>query len=486
MMYVTQDDMAAMIRRVEINRSAAHAQAIVQQFIEDNANSMTEEARAQAMAFLRRVGSHTHTDGPPMSPSDAFLAVHTFFDQIVGADGLTNRQYITRGDLQTVIDSPVANSRLKTAARYVLANFSRVDDAAGMLGKADGLISKDDLATAAADSDMTPKRAIDAVRDNFDYFDWASGTFGIKAGWMDKSGLEYALKDPKALPEAKAAARYLLAHPELLPKNNETVTLARSGAVRLASGPPGTTTRSDLDKAAVKLEMDPRLAVQTIHDNFEYFDYASGTWGFVDSYVGKKGLEYALRDSGASPQMKAAAEFLLEHPEVLDRLGLSGDGSTTKDALAGWIRNQPAGVIFDTLPYQISRDDGVGGIVVALPDVWRTEGPGKYSPELNDSFQNQIDDILGDPSLTIEDQVCLVIMLIMKEMDREIERQMKHITELQKQAGKDKDKKDTSIDIETMKLKRLVDKRSQMFDMLRQIIDRYNQTAKGIIDTVGR
>jgi hypothetical protein len=37
-----------------------------------------------------------------------------------------------------------------------------------------------------------------------------------------------------------------------------------------------------------------------------------------------------------------------------------------------------------------------------------------------------------------------------------------------------------------MKLKRLVDNRSQMFDALRQIIDRYNLTAKGIIDAIGR
>ena len=37
-----------------------------------------------------------------------------------------------------------------------------------------------------------------------------------------------------------------------------------------------------------------------------------------------------------------------------------------------------------------------------------------------------------------------------------------------------------------MKLKRMVDKRSQMFDMLRQIIDKYNETAKNIIQSIGR
>jgi hypothetical protein len=43
-----------------------------------------------------------------------------------------------------------------------------------------------------------------------------------------------------------------------------------------------------------------------------------------------------------------------------------------------------------------------------------------------------------------------------------------------------------SVDLESMKLERLVTKRSQMFDTLRQIIDRYNQTAKGVIDSIAR
>jgi hypothetical protein len=42
------------------------------------------------------------------------------------------------------------------------------------------------------------------------------------------------------------------------------------------------------------------------------------------------------------------------------------------------------------------------------------------------------------------------------------------------------------IDVETMKLKRMVDKRAQMFDMMRQIIDRHNQTAQNVIRNLGR
>ncbi|HJQ61087.1 MAG TPA: hypothetical protein VJ890_29550 [Vineibacter sp.] len=43
-----------------------------------------------------------------------------------------------------------------------------------------------------------------------------------------------------------------------------------------------------------------------------------------------------------------------------------------------------------------------------------------------------------------------------------------------------------SIDVETMKLKRLIDKRSQMFDMLKGIMEKYDATAKGVIQGIGR
>jgi hypothetical protein len=103
--------------------------------------------------------------------------------------------------------------------------------------------------------------------------------------------------------------------------------------------------------------------------------------------------------------------------------------------------------------------------------------------------------MLNDGGLTVEDKITLMIMMIMKKMDQDIEKQANYINSLQQQqqgGGKGGGGKGgggggaPSIDVETMKLKRMIDKRSQMFDMLRQIIDKYNQTAKGIIDSMGR
>jgi hypothetical protein len=105
---------------------------------------------------------------------------------------------------------------------------------------------------------------------------------------------------------------------------------------------------------------------------------------------------------------------------------------------------------------------------------------------------DEIGDMLSSGGLTVEDKITLMIMMIMKKMDKDIEAQANRINALQQQqqsggaGGAGGGGGAPSIDVETMKLKRLIDKRSQMFDMLRQIIDKYNQTAKGIIDSMGR
>lgn len=103
------------------------------------------------------------------------------------------------------------------------------------------------------------------------------------------------------------------------------------------------------------------------------------------------------------------------------------------------------------------------------------------------------DNIMGmnDAGLTVEDKVTLLLMQIMKKLDKEIEQQGNNLQKLQAQggaqgAGGAPGGQTPSIDVESMKLKRLIDKRNQMFDTLRQIVDKYNQTAKGMIDTVGR
>jgi len=94
---------------------------------------------------------------------------------------------------------------------------------------------------------------------------------------------------------------------------------------------------------------------------------------------------------------------------------------------------------------------------------------------------SQSEAIFEDPTLSPEDKITLTRMMLIQKLDDDIAEQTRRVSALQNSPSTDQ-----SIDVETMKLKRLIDKRSQMFDMLRQIIDKYNETAKGIIDSMGR
>jgi hypothetical protein len=103
------------------------------------------------------------------------------------------------------------------------------------------------------------------------------------------------------------------------------------------------------------------------------------------------------------------------------------------------------------------------------------------SPRLTDSFSLQVDAIARDPTLSSQEKSARTVGILtssLVELDDAIDQQEQRIRE--------KPSSVTSIDVETMKLKRLIDRRSQAFDMLRGLIDRYNQTAKDIIASMGR
>ena len=155
------------------------------------------------------------------------------------------------------------------------------------------------------------------------------------------------------------------------------------------------------------------------------------------------------------------------------------------------------GTSYTTDPYQQRTQQAfangndpfvAGGYVPASTTGNRTSGGSSTYADVAGTDTSSIAAVLADPSLTVEDQVVLMLMMIMKQMDKQIKEQAENVNKMQQKANKgDKQSDDApSIDVETMKLKRMIDKRSQMFDMLRQIIDKYNQTAKSMIDSIGR
>ena len=208
-------------------------------------------------------------------------------------------------------------------------------------------------------------------------------------------------------------------------------------------------------------------------------------------------------------------------------MGMGGLGMMGMGGPLGMMGGMGAGM--GGLPGLGHGSFGFGGLMSPMGGLgmgsWNPNAmPGRMqntNPMYERMHQAQVSGVLNDPSLTVEDKVTLMLMLIMKKMDKDIERQAQYINSIQQQQSNRRKKGNTlgkvgtvaggalggpagakvgggvggkmggggnspSIDVETMKLKRLIDKRSQMFDMLRQIIDKYNETAKGIIQSIGR
>lgn len=116
----------------------------------------------------------------------------------------------------------------------------------------------------------------------------------------------------------------------------------------------------------------------------------------------------------------------------------------------------------------------------------------------------KIDNIWGEPGLSIEDKVMLTMIAALRKFDKQIEEQGKYLSSLQQtnvgsadgagqttgvptsEATGSGAEGNPSIDVESLKLKRLIDKRTQVYDTFRQIIDRYNRTADGVIQSIGQ
>ncbi|MCC7382172.1 MAG: hypothetical protein IT384_10095 [Deltaproteobacteria bacterium] len=112
------------------------------------------------------------------------------------------------------------------------------------------------------------------------------------------------------------------------------------------------------------------------------------------------------------------------------------------------------------------------------------------NPAYESAHQAQVASVLNDPSLSVEDKVMLMLALIMKKMDDDIERQMQYINALQNQQAR-RGKKGggkkgggqaaPSVDVEMQKLQRMITKRAQLFEMASNIMKKYDDTARAAI-----
>ncbi|HET9156432.1 MAG TPA: hypothetical protein VFN91_07170 [Myxococcaceae bacterium] len=198
-------------------------------------------------------------------------------------------------------------------------------------------------AAVATDEDPEERRALDTLSRNFDAMNRDHGFLGLAGDRViTEKELRETAEDPDAPVDLKRAARYILDHPDLLDrlsrsKDGDDQGIARSDidlAREPASGDSPAVAESPDDggidgDAPDVSDADPeeRRALDTLRRNFDAMNRDHGFLGLAgDKVITDKELRETAEDPDASVDLKRAARYFLDHPDLLDRLSRSKDG----------------------------------------------------------------------------------------------------------------------------------------------------------------
>jgi hypothetical protein len=247
---------------------------------------------------------------PPqsMSTERAAQVLNQNFDKVSGGS-----QTIDRGDLRRIANDPNSSPELRQAARTVLNDpqaMNKLDTAdsrsRGGSEMADGRISKGDLTSvggaAAPQQSMSTERAAQVLNQNFDKVSGGSQT-------IDRGDLRRVANDPNSSPELRQAARTVLNDPQAM-KKLDTADSRSQGGNEMADG---RISKGDLTAVggavASQQPMTTERASQVLNQNF---DSVSGD----KKTVNRDDLRRAVSDPNSSPEVKSAANFLLNNSDA--------------------------------------------------------------------------------------------------------------------------------------------------------------------------
>jgi hypothetical protein len=132
---------------------------------------------------------------------------------------------------------------------------------------------------------------------------------------------------------------------------------------------------------------------------------------------------------------------------------------------------------------------GFGRTSIGVGNEWGDPDSAELSERLAGMSDAELDkamDLILDLDVPLEDAILMILMGIAGTIDKEIEAQADKIAEIQSGKGPETGGEKPSVDVETTKLKQLTERRGQLFDTVRQVVDKYEETAKGSIQGLSR
>ncbi|MGZ6140261.1 MAG: hypothetical protein ACXWLA_06285 [Myxococcaceae bacterium] len=352
-------------------------------------------------------------------------------------------------------------------------------------------------ATSVDDVDLEERQALQTLARSFDAMNRDHGLFGAFGDKViTEKELRETAEDPDAPIDLKRAARYILDHPDLMERLSRSrdgsdqgialndVDLAISDGTDGASGTDGPT--------RPPVGGDELSALQTLLAAFDAVNRpASGLVFPPDKVLSREELEKTAADADTAPALKRAVRYVLDHPALFDSLARSqGDGTQ--------------GISRSDL--QIGIEDARRSGRVSVPSAGtppKAPAPApsgsngasastkSSSSSSSRSRDPSIKDILNDKSLSVEEKIEMILMVLENRTDD----QMLAVTQEQdknddKKSSKDDRKKMAQLDKVdrdlNFKMERLMKRKEQLSNLLSTMEMKFASMAQTAIANMGR
>ena len=370
---------------------------------------------------------------------------------------------------------------------------------------AESAVPSDDpaLSVSSADEDPEEARALETLGRNFDAMNRDHGLFGAFGDRViTEKELRETSEDPDAPLELKRAARYVLDHPDLMERlsgsrDGDDHGIARSDVdlVREESrtGIGGDTPRTmGTSGPSVPAGSDELSALQTLLANFDLLNRPPNWFTPPDKVLGRAELERAASDADTSPVLKRAVRYVLDHPDLLDTLarseGLGGKGMARSDLEIGIEdarrSTKPSGVAAPPRTSPAPKTTGSSSATTASTSKSSSSSSSK-------SKDPSITDILNDKSLSVEEKIEMILMVLENRADD----QMLSVTQQldqndDKKTAKDDRKKVAKLDKVdrdlNFKMERLMKRKEQLSNLLSTMEMKFASMAQTAIANMGR
>jgi len=423
---------------------------------------------------------------------------------------------LTEHELRETSDDPDAPLELKRAARYVLDHPDLMDRLLRSKDGGDLGIARSDIALAESEPTTRPgdpgspaggvepsssalvaddpagvdpeeERTLRALRQNFDAMNRDHGFLGLAGDKvLTEKELRETAEDPDAPLELKRAARYVLDHPDLMDRllrsrDGSDQGISRSDVDLAAAGASGGGA-AGFGGATAAAGSDELSALGTILASFDVVNRGGPL--FADKVLSREELERASSNADTPPGLKRALRYVLDHPTLLDRLSRSQGFGVT-------------GMSRSDLELGIEDARRSGGTTSKGRSTPVTKSTSSGSPSRSSSSSSSrskdpsIKDILDDKSLSIEEKIEMILMVLENRVDD----QMLSVTQQMdrnddKKTSKDDRKKVTQLDKVdrdlNFKMERLMKRKEQLSNLLSTMEMKFASMAQTAIANMGR